>query len=84
MAIDPRAVWVIIPGMRNTIILLFMLPVNGLFLDLEQSTVRLFAQTVFLVTFVWWLTIAGSILRRAAGVTLLARGRAHRPRARGR
>ena len=54
----------------HAIVLLLMLPINALFLDHDQPTIRLIARTIFLGSFLWGLTIAGFILRRASNVSL--------------
>lgn len=54
----------------NTVILIVMLPVTVL-LDIEETAIRPFAEALYLASFVWWLTIAGFILHRASGISLL-------------
>jgi hypothetical protein len=54
----------------NTVILVIMLPVTVL-LDIEETAIRPFAEALYLASFVWWLTIAGFVLHRGAGISLL-------------
>ncbi len=54
----------------NTLILLLTLPILLLMAQLESATLTLVLESVFLGIFVWWLTIAGHILHRAADISL--------------
>lgn len=54
----------------NTLILLLTLPISVLLIDIEESPIRLLLESIFLCVFVWWLTIAGYILSRAADISL--------------
>lgn len=54
----------------NTVILVLTLPISMILTTLEEPSMRLLFETIFLVVFVWWLSIAGFILQRAADVSL--------------
>ncbi|MDZ7685089.1 MAG: hypothetical protein U5O39_08880 [Gammaproteobacteria bacterium] len=54
----------------NSLILLLTLPISIALLSVESQTLRLFLDTAFLGIFIWWLTIAGFILHRAADISL--------------
>jgi hypothetical protein len=52
----------------NAIMLLVMLPTNVFEFE---DTGRLIAQSVFLISLLWWLAIAGFILHKAANISLV-------------
>ena len=54
----------------NTLILVMTLPISILLTSTEEPSMRMLFETVFLGIFVWWLSIAGFILHRAADVSL--------------
>ena len=55
----------------TSVILLIMLPANMIFENVDTPTMRVIAGALFLFTIVWRLAISGSILSKAAHVSLL-------------
>jgi hypothetical protein len=55
----------------TTVILIIMLPANIVFRYADLQSMRVIAAILFLATFVWRLAISGSILSKAASVSLL-------------
>lgn len=55
----------------TAVILLIMLPANLLFVNVDSPVMRVIAGALFLSTFVWRLAISGSILSKAARISIL-------------
>lgn len=55
----------------NAVVLAITLPLSAYLAAFEEGALRFLVELLFLVAFVWWLAIAGFILHRAAGVSLL-------------
>lgn len=55
----------------NALILIATLPLGFLLVDLDRGTMRTVIETLFLVTFFWWLAIAGFVLHRSSNISML-------------
>ncbi len=54
----------------NAVILVLTLPVSLVMREFDSPMLQALFESVFLVIFVWWLTIAGFILHRTADISL--------------
>ena len=55
----------------NAVVLVVTLPLSAYLSSFEEGSLRFLVELLFLIAFVWWLAIAGFILHKAAGVSLL-------------
>ena len=55
----------------NTIFLILMLPVDLLVLEFDTGIVSNIVQTVWILSFFWWLNIVGFIFHKAANISQL-------------
>ena len=65
-----RATWTALLG-TNAFMLLLLLPFSLIIVNVENQTMKLFADSAWWVCFGWWLAIAGHIYHRAINISLL-------------
>ena len=65
-----RATWTALLG-TNAFMLIVLLPFSLIIVNVENQTLRLFADSAWWICFGWWLAIAGHIYHRAINVSVL-------------
>jgi hypothetical protein len=65
-----RATWTALIG-TNAFMLIVLLPFSLIIVNVENQTLKLFADSAWWICFGWWLAIAGHIYHRAVNVSVL-------------
>ena len=65
-----RATWTALIG-TNAFMLIVLLPFSLIIVNVENQTLKLFADSAWWICFGWWLAIAGHIYHRAVNVSVI-------------